>query len=128
MSELYDFSDWEPSEPPQHPAEWVRENLRAAFKAFGAGHWWIWSGCSPAVEWTVTDWDTDPVTIRFAPDDLKAVLITEMNNEIPHDGIPRSEEQREEVRTYLATIAAWRAALDHAEAHANEMLSRPIAD
>jgi hypothetical protein len=127
MSDLYDFSDWEPTEPPQQPAEWVRENLRAAFKAFGDGYWVVWSDSAPAFEWTGRDWDTDPVCIRFGPDDLKACLIWKLDNQVPDDGFFRSEEQREGVRSVMSIITKWRAALDAAEVQANEMLSRPIS-
>ena len=126
MSELYDFSDWEPTEPPD-TAEWVRANLRLAFKTFGDGYWMLWSGSAPALEWTARDWDTDPISIRFSPDDLRDRLIEEIDEQFPGDN-PRSEEQREGVRDVLSIINTWRAALDAAEDRANEMLSRPIAD
>jgi hypothetical protein len=132
VDELYDFSEWEPSEPPQHPKEWVRENLRIAFKEFGDGYWTLWSNDEPAfgdpvLKWKVQDWDTAPASIRLGPDDLKDLLIEEINDQFSPDGQPRFEEQREGVRDVLNIINAWRLALEAAEAQANEMLSRPIA-
>ena len=126
MKELYDFSDWEPAEPP-NMADWVLQNLRDAFKQFGDGYWMLWTDSAPALEWTVRDWDADPVRIRIGPDDLRGRLIDEVDAQVPNGGRPLSEEERKGVRDVLGVIGAWRAALAAAEAHANEVLSRPIA-
>jgi hypothetical protein len=126
--EIYDFGDWNAGDFPEAD-EWLRNNLRAAFKAFGDGHWTYleerWDG---ALTWLVIGWDEQPVMIRFRPTDLRDGLSRSLRSLCADHTHTHSlsEPQRQDIKDMLdRELPRWRSALAAIEAEGKRLLALP---
>jgi hypothetical protein len=131
-SDLYDFSDWPVSAPPDL-TEWVREHLRSAFAQFGEGYWTIWSFEGPDAEWQgEVGWDTIPVRIAITPEELGKAIVGQFRHCLfSFDGEPTSiseisEGQREGLTKELTKLRQWKDAVDAALAEGERLAALPI--